>query len=97
MRFAGVAAALFLMGAAVTPSLAPAWAQASLRTISSEAFVARTAPEVAVISCGRGNAFGFPSADVVARWRAAGAEVRRTDSGAVTVVVDSAGALAVDR
>lgn len=66
-------------------------------TSSSEAFVARTAPEVAVISCGRGNAFGFPSPDVVARWRAVGAEVRRTDSGAVTVVVDSAGALAIDR
>jgi competence protein ComEC len=67
-------------------------------TSSSEAFVAKTMPEIAVISCGRGNAFGFPSASVVARWRGAGAELLRTDlGGAVTVVVDSAGALAVDR
>ncbi len=67
-------------------------------TSSAEAFVQTTAPQLAVISCGRGNAFGFPSADVVARWRGAGAEVMRTDvHGAVTVVVDSAGALAVDR
>ena len=67
-------------------------------TSSAEAFVRTTAPQLAVISCGRGNAFGFPSAEVVARWRGTGAEVMRTDlHGAVTVVVDSAGALAVDR
>lgn len=67
-------------------------------TSSADAFVVRTSPELAVISCGRGNAFGFPSAQVLARWRDAGAEVMRTDlHGAVTVVVDSAGALAVDR
>jgi competence protein ComEC len=67
-------------------------------TSSSPAFVDATAPEIAVISCGRGNAFGFPSAEVVARWREAGAEVLRTDvRGAVTVTIDSAGALAVER
>jgi competence protein ComEC len=66
-------------------------------TSSSEAFVKATSPELAVISCGRGNSFGFPSAEVVARWRGAGARVARTDlHGAVTVVVDSAGALAVE-
>jgi competence protein ComEC len=67
-------------------------------TSSSIAFVEATAPEIAVISCGRGNMFGFPSADVVARWREVGAEILRTDLlGAVTVTVDSAGVLAVDR
>ncbi|MFN0250169.1 MAG: DNA internalization-related competence protein ComEC/Rec2 [Kofleriaceae bacterium] len=67
-------------------------------TSSSIAFVEATAPEIAVVSCGRGNMFGFPSADVVARWRASGAEILRTDLlGAVTVTVDSAGVLAVDR
>ncbi len=67
-------------------------------TSSSPIFVDALAPEIAVISCGRGNAFGFPSPDVVARWRAAGAEVARTDlRGAVTIVVDSGGALAMDR
>lgn len=67
-------------------------------TSSSQAFVDATGPQLAVISCGRGNAFGFPSPDVVSRWRAIGARVVRTDlAGNVTVVVDSAGALAVDR
>jgi competence protein ComEC len=67
-------------------------------TSSAEAFVARAAPELAVISCGRGNAFGFPSKTVLERWRAVGAEIMRTDlHGAVTVTVDSTGALAVDR
>ena len=36
----------------------------------SAAFVAATRPALAVISCGVANAFGFPSPDVVARWRA---------------------------
>lgn len=64
-------------------------------TSSSPAFVAATAPRLAVISCGRGNRFGFPSPAVVARWRAAGATVARTDEGSVTVVIDAGGGLAV--
>jgi competence protein ComEC len=67
-------------------------------TSSSPAFVAATHPSLAVISCGRGNSFGFPSPDVVARWGAVGADVARTDlDGAITVVVDAAGRLTVDR
>ena len=67
-------------------------------TSSSPAFVAATRPALAVISCGRGNAFGFPAAAVVARWRAAGADVARTDlDGTITVTVDAAGGLAVAR
>ena len=67
-------------------------------TSSSASFVAATHPQLAVISCGRANAFGFPSAEVVARWTGAGAVVARTDlDGAVTVVVDAAGGLAVGR
>ena len=43
-------------------------------------------------------AFAFPSHAVVARWRAAGAEVARTDiDGAVTVTISASGALAIDR
>ncbi|MBL9015768.1 MAG: DNA internalization-related competence protein ComEC/Rec2 [Myxococcales bacterium] len=64
-------------------------------TSSSAPFVAATAPRLAVISCGRGNRFGFPSPAVVARWRDAGAAVARTDEGSVTVVIDAGGALAV--
>jgi len=64
-------------------------------TSSSAAFVTATSPRLAVISCGRGNRFGFPAPAVVARWREAGATVARTDEGSVTVVIDAGGALAV--
>jgi competence protein ComEC len=64
-------------------------------TSSTAAFVAATRPALAVISCGRGNPFGFPSPTVVARWREAGAEVARIDTdGAFTMTIDARGALA---
>ncbi|HEY0193133.1 MAG TPA: ComEC/Rec2 family competence protein [Kofleriaceae bacterium] len=67
-------------------------------TSSSPALVAATRPRLAVISCGRGNAFGFPSPRVIARWQAAGAEVARTDTdGAVTVTIDERGGLMFER
>jgi len=67
-------------------------------TSSTAGFVAATHPGLAVISCGRGNAFGFPSPEVVGRWRAAGADVARTDiDGAITVTIDGDGELAIDR
>jgi competence protein ComEC len=67
-------------------------------TSSTAGFIAATRPGLAVISCGPGNSFGFPSPAVVERWRAAGADVARTDSnGAITVTIDSQGALAIDR
>lgn len=66
-------------------------------TSSTAALVEATRPTLAVISCGAGNRFGFPSAAVVERWRAAGAEVLRTDThGAISVTIDEDGALAVD-
>ena len=65
-------------------------------TSSAASFVAAVAPRFAVISCGLGNRFGFPSARVVERWQAAGATVLRTDErGAVTVVVDAGGRIGV--
>lgn len=67
-------------------------------TSSTALLVTTTHPALAVISCGVANQFGFPALAVVARWQAAGAEVARTDvTGAITVVVDDRGALAVDR
>ena len=67
-------------------------------TSSTPGFVAATRPEIAVISCGRANQFGFPSPAVIERWRSVGAEVARTDSdGTVTVRVDAGGRLAVHR
>ncbi len=66
-------------------------------TSSSAGLIAATRPSLAVISCGRANAFGFPSPAVVARWEAAGARVARTDhAGSIIVVVDAAGGLAVE-
>ena len=67
-------------------------------TSSTAGFVAATHPGLAVISCGPANAFGFPAPGVVERWRAAGADVARTDrDGAITVTIDSRGALAIRR
>ncbi|HUJ62509.1 MAG TPA: ComEC/Rec2 family competence protein [Kofleriaceae bacterium] len=64
-------------------------------TSSSPRFVAATHPELAVISCGVANRFGFPSRDVIARWRGAGAVVARTDTaGAIAIAVDASGAIA---
>lgn len=65
-------------------------------TSSSAALVTATRPSLAVISLGRGNRFGFPAPAVVARWRAAGARVVRTDEvGAVTVTIERGGRLTV--
>ena len=65
-------------------------------TSSSAGLIDATRPALAVISCGRGNAFGFPSRDVLARWQAAGAHIARTDmDGSIAVVVDAAGRLFV--
>ncbi|MFW6020947.1 MAG: DNA internalization-related competence protein ComEC/Rec2 [Guyparkeria sp.] len=46
---------------------------------STSAFVEATGAENAVVSVGFLNRWGHPREDVVARWRAAGASVRRTD------------------
>ena len=67
-------------------------------TSSTARLVAATHPDLAVISCGRGNSFGFPSPEVVGRWRAVGADVARIDrDGAITVTIDDSGALTIDR
>jgi competence protein ComEC len=56
------------------------------RTSSSSAFIAAVRPQVVVLSLGYRNRFGFPAAEVVDRYIAAGARVFRTDrSGAVSV------------
>ena len=51
------------------------------RSSSSEAFVARVHPAVAVASVGAGNSFGLPRAEVVERYQAAGARVLATYAG----------------
>lgn len=56
---------------------------------STPPFLAAVRPEMAVISCGRDNVFGFPPADVLQRIGLLGTKLYRTDThGAVTVVSD---------
>ncbi|MEW1923617.1 ComEC/Rec2 family competence protein [Streptomyces sp. NPDC088360] len=55
----------------------------------------RTAPRLALISCGRDNSYGHPAPRTVAALRAGGAEVLRTDtSGSIAVIGPAAGAAA---
>ena len=56
------------------------------RTSSTPEFVSALQPQTAVFSAGYRNRWGFPRADVVARWTAAGAlDYTTADSGAIEV------------
>ena len=56
---------------------------------SSEEFLARVKPDIAIVSAGRSNHFGHPVPAVLDRYRAVGAQVFRTDQdGAVTLDTD---------
>ncbi|MBL8955830.1 MAG: DNA internalization-related competence protein ComEC/Rec2 [Myxococcaceae bacterium] len=55
------------------------------RTSSSDGLIERARPRFAVFCVGKGNRFGFPHGEVVARYEAAGARCYRTDlDGAIT-------------
>ena len=59
------------------------------RTSTSDALIDAWKPQVALISCGRGNRFGHPAPDVVARLDRAGIKTYRTDrNGAITLTTD---------
>ncbi len=54
---------------------------------STAEFVAAVRPELAIVSVGRANEYGHPSEDALARLRAAGARVYRTDEdGEISLV-----------
>jgi len=58
-------------------------------TSSTPELLRALAPRLAVVSAGRANHFGHPVPEVLERYRAAGAEVFRTDrDGAVTIDTD---------
>ena len=62
------------------------------RTSSSTALLDGWRPQIAIISCGRGNRFGHPTTEVLARLTDAGARIYRTDlDGEVTVETDGRG------
>lgn len=59
---------------------------------SDEAFIAAVAPRWAAVSVGEGNRFGHPRPEVVARYRARGAELLSTaETGRIAWVLDAAG------
>jgi competence protein ComEC len=59
------------------------------RTSTSQALLDAWRPDIAVISCGRGNRFGHPAIEVLRRLEASGATVFRTDrDGQITIETD---------
>jgi competence protein ComEC len=58
------------------------------RTSSSAAFAEAVRPRYAVVSLAAGNRFRFPHEEALARWRAVGAQILRTDEGAVRFLSD---------
>lgn len=62
------------------------------RTSSTDAFVRAVHPELAIFTVGYRNRFGHPKEEIVARYRASGADTLRTDSsGALEVRLDAGG------
>lgn len=57
------------------------------RTSSSLPFLARAAPDLAVVSVGQGNRYHHPSAEVMERYIRMHAEVHRTDEKGAAVIV----------
>jgi len=60
------------------------------KTSSTEGFLAAVAPEVAVISLGRGNTYGFPHKEVMERYEKRNILLYRTDQQG-TIVIESDG------
>jgi competence protein ComEC len=59
------------------------------RTSTSQELLDAWRPDIALISCGRMNPFGHPAPDVMARLKAIGARIYRTDlDGEITVESD---------
>jgi competence protein ComEC len=58
-------------------------------TASTDAFLDRVQPHIAIVSAGWGNPYGHPSPRTIARLEATGAQVFRTDlDGSVTITSD---------
>lgn len=87
------------IGAEVEREIAPRFTPARVRvlkvghhgsrTSTSQALLNAWRPDVALVSCGRGNTFGHPAPAVLARLQASGAAVLRTDTdGQITMRSD---------
>ena len=64
-------------------------------TSSSEAFLEAVAPSIAVISVGKDNDYGHPSADVLARLEALGTAIYRTDTQGEIIITSDGQTLTV--
>ena len=61
------------------------------RTSTSQAFLDAVLPEIAVISCGKGNSFGHPHEEVLSRLEEARVTIYRTDlHGTIVISTDGA-------
>ena len=61
------------------------------RTSSSRELLESWRPDIAIISCGRGNSFGHPAPDVLQRLESVGATIYRTDlHGQISLETDGA-------
>ncbi len=59
------------------------------KTASSERFIKKIKPRIAVISVGKSNSFGFPASEVLDRFRKEGSLLYRTDQdGTVEITID---------
>ena len=68
------------------------------RTSSSQSFVRATGSELALVSAGYMNRYGFPDEQVAERWRRAGAQLLDTaDSGSITIDIPAQGDPVVTR
>ena len=83
---------------AILPALSPAptrilkIAHHGSRTSTSQALLDSWKPQIALISCGRGNRFGHPAPDVIRRLETADVRIYRTDrDGQITVDTDGSG------
>jgi competence protein ComEC len=80
---------------AILPLLTPARlrilkvAHHGSRTSTSQELIDGWRPQIAVISCGRGNTFGHPAPEVLRRLESIGAAIYRTDlDGQITIDTD---------
>lgn len=87
------------IGAAVEAEIVPLLSKATTRVLKVAHHGSRTSsssllldawrPQIALISCGRGNRFGHPTTEVLDRLRSVGARVHRTDlDGQITLETD---------
>jgi beta-lactamase superfamily II metal-dependent hydrolase len=72
-----------------TTVLSKSFSYKNTGTSSTEGFVHATQPSLAVVSVGQDSPYGHPHPEVLARWRAAGAQLLTTgERGTITFSTD---------